>query len=131
MWSYDIVGEGAEITAVDSKPDGNLNIPTHLGGKPVVSLGGNALFYACSGLVEVRIPGSVTNIGNATFAFCSNHASVNIPDGVKSIGSRAFYWCDGLSDISLPDGVGKVKKVTSSFRYPGRVRRAFYGIIDA
>ena len=107
-WYYEINGEGAEITDIDSKAYGDLKIPTHLGGKPVVSLGGKSLFNANSGLTSVKIPDSVTNIGCATFAYCSNLTSVNIPDGVTTIGEMAFFWCDGLTSIDLPDSVTSI-----------------------
>ena len=85
-WSYAISGGAATITGV-SPAQGDIAIPSTLGGKPVTNIGSSA-FFDCSGLTSVTIPNSVTNIGNYAFHGCSGLTSVHIADLAK--------WC-GIS----------------------------------
>ena len=65
-------------------------------------------FYVCSGLVDVTIPDSVTNIGNYAFYGCSGLTSIAIPESVTSIGDYAFYNCADLKSLIIPDSVTRI-----------------------
>lgn len=84
-------------------------IPSSL--KSVIITGGNILygsFSGCSGLINITIPDSVTNIGNSAFSGCSGLSNIGIPDNVTSIGNAAFSNCSGLKSITIPDGVTSI-----------------------
>ena len=98
-FSYEIVDGKAIVTGV--KPvEGNLEIPSSLGGCPVTSIGKGA-FSGCIGLTEVTIPASVTSIGEEAFKECSALISVTIPGSVTNIGRAAFECCSGLTEIMV------------------------------
>ena len=74
----------------------NVTIPKTYNGKPVTSIGDDALSY-CRSLKSVTIGDSVTSIGDDAFAACSSLTSVTIPNSVTSIGEGAFAWCSSLT----------------------------------
>ena len=100
-WSYAISGGAATITGV-SPAQGDIAIPSTLGGKPVTNIGSSA-FFDCSGLTSVTIPNSVTSIGSSAFRGCSGLTSVTIPNSVTNIGNYAFHGCSGLTSVHIAD----------------------------
>ena len=63
---------------------------------------------SCSGLTNIIIPGSVTNIEWGAFSHCTGLMSVTIGDGVKSIGNLAFYNCSKLMSVTMGNGVTNI-----------------------
>ena len=63
------------------------------------------VFEACSRLVSIDIPDSVTAIGDYAFNTCSKLTNVTIPDSVTTIGSYAFYDCYSLTSVTIGDSV--------------------------
>ena len=66
-------------------------------------------FQACSMLVSVTIPESVTVIGYAAFTRSSSLASVDIPNSVTHIGECAFQGCSSLASVIIPDSVTVIR----------------------
>lgn len=109
-WTYRIDGEGAVIhgvydgssysylPAASPRPQGEVAIPSTLGGKPVTRIGVYAFNY-CRDVTRVTIPASVTDIEFDAFRGCSSLAEVTIPDAVTSIGAWAFYDCSSLTNV--------------------------------
>ena len=83
---------------------GDITIPDTLGGYPVTAVG-NYVFYNCTGLTSVTIPGSVVTIGDSAFWNCTSLTSVTIPDSVTAIGDHAFYYCISLTSVTIGNGV--------------------------
>ena len=75
-------------------------IPTTL--RSVTITGGNILygaFYNCSGLTDITIPSSVTNVGERAFINCISLTSITIPDSVVSIEIDVFEFCSSIESI--------------------------------
>ena len=64
------VGGNYPSTVVPRDTRCKVTIPSILGGYSVTSVGSD-VFYGCSGLTSVTIPGSVTSIGDLAFNGCS------------------------------------------------------------
>lgn len=81
---------------------GEVNIPSTYKGLPVKTIYEYG-FAGCTGITNVNIPSSVTDIGNYTFR-SSSVRSVSIPGSVKSIGESVFSGCAKLENIELHEG---------------------------
>jgi len=66
------------------------------------------VFYGCTSLASITIPGSVTNIGSGTFAACTSLTNVTIPSSVTGIGDWAFEGCTSLASITIPGSVTNI-----------------------
>ena len=65
-------------------------------------------FYNCNNLTSVVFLDGVTRIGSSAFKNCRSLTSVAIPDSVTSIGDYAFSGCSSLTSIIIPDGVTSI-----------------------
>jgi len=61
-------------------------------------------FQNCTGLTNVKIPNTVTNIGGHTFQGCTNLTSITIPESVTFIGDYTFYGCTRLTMVTFQGG---------------------------
>ena len=59
------------------------------------------MFYDCTGLTNITLPNSLTNIGFNAFNGCIGLTSITIPSGVTIIGVRSFIGCTGLTNITI------------------------------
>lgn len=108
---YTVSNGEATITSCDITLNGDITIPSTLGGYPVTSIG-NYVFYYYSSLTSVTIPNSVTSIGDYAFYNCINLTSVTIQDSVTLIGAYAFYCCSSLTSITIPNSVTTIDSYT-------------------
>ena len=113
-WTYSVSNGKATVWAVRPSPTGTLNIPASLSGIPLNTIG-DSVFQGCSGLAEVTIPDSVSDIGYCAFSECSVLSSVMIPASVTSIGEAAFADCTNLSQVELPNGIGTLSVGVHAF----------------
>ncbi len=74
-------------------------------------------FYGCTGITSICLPDSVNAIGEGAFAFCTNLTSAIIPNSVKAIGAGAFFNCENLTSIAISDSVTEIG--VSAFEYTG------------
>ena len=100
------------ITDCDTKVSGNLEIPSNIENKPVISIGENA-FRDCVSLNNVKIPDGLKTISNGAFYKCTNLSNVNIPETVNRIGAFAFQG-SALTNVKIPDTVTNIEG--SAFR---------------
>ncbi len=63
---------------------------------------GFSAFYRMSGLVNITIPTTVTEISSSAFAGCVSLRELYIPEGVTKIGGEAFSDMVSLKSISIP-----------------------------
>lgn len=66
---------------------------------------GDYAFSGKTGIAEVIMPETVTNIKMNAFRGCSRLTSITLPSGLTTIGENAFYSCSGLTSIEMPDSV--------------------------
>ena len=66
---------------------------------------GDASFYWCSSLVDVKIANSVESIGLEAFQQCSALTEITIPNSVKSMDRMLFFRCSALTKINIPNSV--------------------------
>ena len=67
---------------------------------------GGWAFYE-SGLTEITIPATVTEIGDSAFAHCNQLKTVTLSEGLQEIGEEAFF-ISGITSIRIPASVTKV-----------------------
>ena len=99
--------ETGMITRCDNNAEGEIVIPSEIGGVKVTGIGDEA-FSDCRSITAVTIPDGVISIGENAFEQCRGMERVTIPDSVTAIGDYAFAMCKALNDIVLPDGVTSI-----------------------
>lgn len=85
----------------------DVDIPTSIEGLPVRSIGSGA-FLNNNVVVNVTIPGTVTNLGKCAFQDCSALVSVTIPGSVACIQTIAFDRCGSLARVTISNGVTSI-----------------------
>ena len=98
IYSRNIV-KAATQEAIEASGLFQVNIPSSLTEIPA-----NA-FHSCLQVLTVEIPDSVKVIGGRAFAYCSSLASITIPQSVTAIGDDAFVQCHSLKSITIPNSV--------------------------
>lgn len=58
-------------------------------------------YYDLSGITQINIPNSVTNIGSYAFYNLPSITEITIPDSVTSVGSSIFAYCDNLKKVTI------------------------------
>jgi len=103
QFAYTNVNGAITITGYTG-PGGNIVIPDHIEGIPVVRIGNHA-FSGSTALTGVTIPGSILSMGMFAFSDCGNLASVVILNGFMEIGPYAFLACTNLTGVALPESL--------------------------
>ena len=68
------------------------------------------VFALCTGLEEITLPSSLTDIGSEAFYICVKLESINLDECTQltSIGQYAFYLCENLKNIEFPDSLYQI-----------------------
>lgn len=61
--------------------------------------------FAGSGIREIEIPETVTEIGEYAFSNCETLRNIQLPENLEIIGDRAFQNCSILKRLSLPSAL--------------------------
>lgn len=100
----------------------NLTIPSS-----VSSIEEGAFF--CSGLTEIQLPDSVTDLGNFVFSTCKKLKRVKLSKHLKRIPKRTFSFCESLTHIDIPSRVKVIEERAfegnvslKSIRFRGKVK---------
>jgi len=86
---------------------GAVIIPAEISGLPVTGIGDWA-FYS-TGVINVTIADTITNIGDGAFFDCESVTNIAIGANVASIGDWAFGFCPSLTNVNFrgnPPGLG-------------------------
>ncbi len=102
LWNYDIADGKVTVRGAEQE-EGDLVIPSSLGGCPVTRIGDCAWDW-CPQLTSVTLPATLTDIDEWAFSDCSGLAMVTIPAGVTNIGVGVFAMCSGLTEIKVETG---------------------------
>ena len=78
-------------------------------GTGIASLG-RELFYGCTSLEEVTIPGNVTITGWGTFKDCKSLKKATFGEGFKDLGDRTFDSCTSLTELNLPSTLVAIRQ---------------------
>ena len=147
-WTYAVIDGEAMIgigsTAVSPAPDGDVAIPTEIGGYPVTGIASNA-FKDCVGMTSLTISSNVTSVGIGAFDGCGNLVSVTMPwslvttmeatfpdaydkletvtltGDTETIPNGAFSGCSSLRSIEIPDNVSRIGR--QAFKNCGAIER--------
>ena len=79
--------------------EGEIEIPSRLGGYPVTALAKSAL--AGKDFTKVVLPDTLEKIGDYAFSACSQLREITIPASVEALGNGAFTQCDALEEFSI------------------------------
>lgn len=103
-YTYTIKNNETTIVSYVPSANGEITIPSTLGGYPVISIGDSA-FYNCTDIKKIKIPESINRIGVAAFKNCTGLTEVIIENGVTIIDNSAFYNCSKLQKLDLGNNV--------------------------
>lgn len=67
-----------------------------------------AAFYKCNDLTDVTLSEGVTIIDFSVFASCRNLTSVTFPNSLTTIKDGAFYCCSNLTSLTLPNSLTEI-----------------------
>ena len=101
--NYLIQGDHIIISGYTGKAFSDIEIPSHVYGKPVTGFRQFA-FAKCDALAEITLPDTITEIGMQTFMGCRNLQKVTLPSTLKSVYEAAFAQCVSLKSVTIPDG---------------------------
>ena len=104
---YEIIDGNATITDVSYDIEGDITVPSTLGGCVVKHIG-NSAFSFSSDITSITLPSTIETIGAGAFAYC-DFETVIIPDGVTSIKKGTFSSCNSLRSVTIPDSVTKIE----------------------
>lgn len=102
----DLTDTEVEIKKYIGKEE-NIQIPSEINGKKVVSIGEKAFNDNCY-CVNVQVPDGVTEIKASAFKNCVSLEKVTIPEGCKTLGKSVFEQCKLLTDVNIPEGVTEI-----------------------
>ncbi len=109
----------------------NITIPEEISGYPVCEIGESAFaknktirsvvlpsslkklslgVFRDSGLVEIEIPHSVTDIDTACFRDCVDLKQITLPPQITYVSEALFRGCTSLESITIPEGVTELKE---------------------
>ena len=109
--------------------DSHVVVPATINGIPVTSITDNAFqdckdlqtielpeglktigawAFAESGLTQIQIPDSVSEIGENAFINCVALEKVKLPWELIEISTRCFFGCTGLVELNLPQGLQRI-----------------------
>ncbi|MBR2280390.1 MAG: leucine-rich repeat protein [Ruminococcus sp.] len=98
---------GAEVTEIDDYAffgNTEINSISFENCDGLKSIGTNA-FYGCTGIKDIIIPASVTEIGFGAFQNCASLETVSFGNAITTIPKQLFYNCESLKSVVVPDSV--------------------------
>ncbi|MBQ7348708.1 MAG: leucine-rich repeat domain-containing protein, partial [Clostridia bacterium] len=91
-----------QVTGIGTFSGDKVSVPATYKGKNVTSVGENA--FSGSGITEITLPDTVTEICAGAFSDCFALTKIVIPDGIKTVKEKAFNGADALNYMSFGGG---------------------------
>ena len=139
-YTYTVENNEATITDVDESVNGDITIPSTLGGYIVRHIG-NSAFAWCENIESITILTGITTIGDQAFVNCFELKNVKIADSVTYIDQTAFpnnrsivkFEVDATNEHYSSDEYGVLfnKAKTHILKYPIGNKRTSYTIPDS
>ena len=85
---------------------------------------GNAAFYNCEKLEEIKLNKNLETIGSKVFAYCFNLKNIEIPDKVKRIDKGTFCGCSKLESISIGKNLNYIEE--QAFENCGKLKNIYF-----
>ena len=87
---------------------------------------GEAAFYGCKKLKEVRLPAQLDEdeLAVSVFDHCTSLKSAIVPEGVEVIKNAAFNCCDSLEWVYIPASVEEIED--SAFNHCISLKDVYY-----
>ena len=117
IFNTTILSDGTlRIDGLNTSYQGTLKIPYRIDNKIVTQIKAEA-FYGETGITEVIIPNTITNIGNAAFYNCTSLVNVAFEGNsqLNYISGYAFQQCLSLKSLTIPSTVTTISYGISSF----------------
>ncbi len=92
--------DGSLTLTGHSRPEGSLAFPAAIDGTPVTAIATEAFAHA-TGLTEIHLPDSITDIDPQAFAYCSGLTNITLGARVARIGEWAFRGCTRLASVNV------------------------------
>lgn len=73
----------------------------------VTSIGEGA--FGGTGLTNIILPNSVSDLGDLAFWYCTNLSNVTLSGGLTTIASMTFFNCTALTQLVIPSGVNSIQ----------------------
>ncbi len=86
---------------------GDVNIPSSIGGLPVLAIGEWAFARSVT-VTNLTIPEGVTSIGSSALSECTKLLGVRLPNSLTNIEQQAFDGCSSLNSLSIGANVGNI-----------------------
>ncbi len=133
---YTIQNGGVEICGADQpKETYTLNIPTFLGGLPVLSIGKEA--FSEMVITELSFPNTLQKVGRKAFFHSTVPEEIHIPASITNIEEYAFSYLNGLYAVIVDsknpaylseDGVLYSKDQSALWVYPHEKRDTAFSV---
>ena len=130
VFEYEVKDGEAVITKYDGQIE-VLEIPTQLGGYPVVAVGDNAFYETPADYtrqitlgehirsigamafynsidVKIYVEGEIEYVGEKAFYGCNKIESIKFGSGMESVPFEAFSGCEGLRSVVFSDTVSDI-----------------------
>ncbi len=95
------INDGRAAVAKAASVQGDVVIPDHIDGAPVVAIGKGA-FEGNADIKSVKLPSTVEILGSAAFKGCTSLENVELPVDLEVINASAFQGCGKLESVVLP-----------------------------
>ena len=103
-YTYTVVDNEAAIVGVSPELEGDVVLPSTIGGYPLVAVDG--AFYRNETVTSVVIPDGVRYVGRGTFEKCKTKLKkVVMTDSVTYLGAGAFMECYNLEEVVLSNNI--------------------------
>lgn len=116
-YNYYVTEDNKAVVTKYLGTDTDVTVPEHIGTEKfsVVRIGQRA--FEKTGITNVVIPDSVTEIGNYAFYRCYELKNAVLPDRLTQIGTHVFGECRALEEINWPSAMKYVPAEAFAYCY--------------